>query len=97
MNYYKKSLIDFRENFIMYIPLTIILQSCLGSIAAMFILKTSTAESFNFIQLTLCVIFAMGYNGVIYAQLKSKWIFNLLIVTLFIEVTLIIINVIKLS
>lgn len=97
MNFYQKSLNDFRENFILYIPLSIILQSCIGSIAAMFILMNSTAESFNFIQLTLCVVFSMGYNAVIFAQLKSRLIFNTLIVTLLVNIVLIVINVIQLS
>ena len=97
MNFYIKSLNDFRENFIMYIPLTIILQSCIGSIAAMYILMNSTTDSFNFVQLTLCVIFSMGYNAVIFAQLKSKLVFNMLIATLIINIALIIINIIQLS
>lgn len=33
---------EFSHNYYMYIPLTIILQSCVGSIAAMFILYQGT-------------------------------------------------------
>lgn len=95
MNIYNQYFHSFRENFILYIPLTIILQSCLGSIAAMFILKNSTTGSFHFFELTLCVVFAMGYNAVIYAQLKNKFIFNVLIATLFVHIALIIINAIR--
>lgn len=93
LNHYRH---DFRQNYILYIPLTIILQSCLGSIAAMFILKNSITGSFHFIELTLCVIFAMGYNAVVYAQLKTNFIFNVLIATLLVHVLLIIINVMRL-
>ncbi|HLV15291.1 MAG TPA: hypothetical protein VKY41_08935 [Xanthomarina sp.] len=87
---------DFKKNYILYIPLTIILQSCLGSIAAMFILKNSITGTFHFFELTLCVVFAMGYNAVVYAQLKNNIIFNFLVATLLVEIALIIINVIRL-
>lgn len=97
MNYYNKSLNDFKTNFLLYVPLTIILQSCIGSIAAMYILMNSTVESFNFFQLTLCVMLSMGYNAVILAQLKGKLIFNVLIVSLLVNCLLIAINVIQLS
>ncbi|MCX7550335.1 hypothetical protein [Xanthomarina sp. F2636L] len=95
MNFLNQYRQDFRQNYILYIPLTIILQSCLGSIAAMFILMNSTSGSFHFLELTLCVIFAMGYNAVVYAQLKNNFIFNVLVATLFVHVILIIINVIR--
>ncbi|HLV39389.1 hypothetical protein [Xanthomarina sp.] len=93
LNHYRH---DFRENYILYIPLTIILQSCLGSIAAMFILKNSITGPFHFFELTLCVVFAMGYNAVVYAQLKNNVIFNFLVATLLVHVALIIINVLRL-
>ena len=92
LNHYRD---DFRKNYILYIPLSIILQSCLGSIATMFILMNSTRGTFHFFELTLCVVFAMGYNAVIYAQLKNKTIFNILIATLLVHVSLIIINMIR--
>ncbi|MCB0450478.1 MAG: hypothetical protein KDC97_10205 [Confluentibacter sp.] len=96
MNLYDKYFRDFDQDYILYIPLSIIFQSCLGSIAAMYILMNST-KTFHFVELTLCVIFAMAYNGAVFAQLKTKWIFNLLLVTLFVDVVLIIMNVIRLS
>ncbi len=96
MTVYQKGLHDFKQNFILYIPLSIILQSCIGSIAAMFILMNSK-PSFHFFELALCVTFAMAYNGIIYAQMKAKWVYNLLITTLLIHVVLIIINIMRLT
>ncbi|MCX7548584.1 hypothetical protein OS188_11545 [Xanthomarina sp. F1114] len=95
MNFLNQYRHDFKENYILYIPLTIILQSCLGSVAAMLILMNSTSGTFHFFELTLCVVFAMGYNAVVYAQLKNKVIFNILIATLLVHISLIIINLIR--
>ena len=96
MKLYAKLLHDFKKDYILFIPLSIIFQSCLGSIAAMFILMNSI-KTFHFVELTFCVIFAMAYNGAIFAQIKINWVFNLLLATLLIDVVLIIINVLKLS
>ncbi|TYB74325.1 hypothetical protein [Bizionia myxarmorum] len=94
---YKQAITDFNANYILYIPLTIILQSCVGSIAAMYILMNSPTGSFKFFELTLCVIMAMGYNGLIFAQIKTRIIFPILLASIIINVLLIIINVYQLS
>ncbi|OBX23152.1 hypothetical protein LX77_00189 [Gelidibacter algens] len=96
MTLYNKGLADFREHLTLYVPLSIIFQSCIGSIAAMFILKNSN-PTFHFLDLTLVVIFAMAYNGSLYAQMKPKLIFNLFIATVLIHVTFIIINLLRLA
>lgn len=96
MTIYQKGLSDFKQNYILYIPLTIILQSCIGSIAAMLILMNSKPD-FHILELSLCVTFAMAYNGIIYAQMKTQWVFNLLIATLLVHVTLIIINLARIA
>ncbi|MFC5194865.1 hypothetical protein ACFPH8_05945 [Bizionia hallyeonensis] len=94
---YQQAIKDFNENYILYIPLTIILQSCIGSIAAMYILMNSPNEAFKFFELTLCVVLAMGYNAVIFAQPKIKIIFPILLASITINILLIIINVYQLS
>lgn len=96
MDFYNKVHADFKQHFILYIPLSIILQSCVGSIAAMFILMNSE-ETFHFFELTLCVTFAMAYNGVIYGQMKPKWICNMFIATMLVHIVLIIVNVARLA
>lgn len=92
MKLYNKAFTDFKELYMAYLPLTIILQSCIGSVAAMLILKTSSPEYFPFIQLTACVIITMLYNAAILAQLNLKLVFNTLLLSLLINVFLIVIN-----
>ncbi|WP_452597302.1 hypothetical protein [Pontimicrobium sp. MEBiC01747] len=92
MNYYNYALADFKKRFMVYVPLTIILQSCIGSIAAMYILMSSTADYFPFFQLTLCVILSMLYNASVLAQMHYKLVFNLLLLSLFTNIVLCIIN-----
>jgi len=89
---YNTLLIDFKKNFLTYIPLSIILQSCIGSVAAMYILMRASIVDFPFFQLGLCVIVSMAYNASIMAQLHKKIVFNLLIVSLFVNTLLIILN-----
>lgn len=96
MTLYNKGLEDFKQNFILYIPLSIIFQSCLGSIATMVILMNSK-PTFHFFDLTLVVCFAMAYNGALYAQMKAKVLFNLLILTILVHLIFLIINIIRLS
>jgi len=68
------------------------MQSCIGSVAALYILKTSTIYAFPFFQLTICVIVSMLYNAFVLAQLGYKLVFNMLILSLLINTLLIIIN-----
>ncbi|MBQ0769953.1 MAG: hypothetical protein KBT58_11720 [Bizionia sp.] len=92
MKLYNNLLADFKNLYMAYLPLSIILQSCIGSIAAMLILKSSTPEYFPFIQLTICVMITMLYNAAILAQMHLKLIFNTLLLSLLINVLLIIVN-----
>ena len=75
---------EFNHNRFMYIPLTIILQSCLGSIAAMLILAQGTTLGSG-LELALCVLTCMFYNAALLAQLKSKLTFWLLVVSLVVK------------
>ena len=88
---YSKLLKDFREMYMAYIPLMIILSSCLGSVAAMYILMQDRS-SMQVIQLTICVIVCMTFNASILAQMKPKLVFNLLITSLVTNTLLAIIN-----
>ncbi|SDE71585.1 hypothetical protein SAMN05421855_102371 [Ulvibacter litoralis] len=81
----------FNYNRFMYIPLTIIFQSCLGSIAAMLVLENGTSFLTG-IELFLCVATCMLYNAALLAQLKSNLTFWLLVVSLGVNTVLIIIN-----
>lgn len=88
---YSKLLKDFTEMYMAYIPLMIILSSCLGSIAAMYILMQDRSVSQIF-QLVLCVLVSMIFNASILAQMKPKIVFNLLITSLITNTLLVIIN-----
>jgi len=92
MMIYNVYLNDFKKNFLMYIPLSIILQSCLGSVAAMYLLMKADIHDFPFFQLGLCVIVSMAYNASIMAQLNRKIVFNLLILSLVVNTLLVIFN-----
>ncbi|WP_246139105.1 hypothetical protein [Gelidibacter salicanalis] len=96
MTLYTKGLDDFREHLTLYVPLSIIFQSCIGSIAAMLIMMNS-GRTFHFLDLTMVVIFAMAYNGSLYAQMKPKIIFNLFIATVLVHMTFIVINLLRLA
>lgn len=84
---------EFDSNRYMYIPLSIILQSCLGSIAAMLILMKGT-NLLTGIELTICVITCMFYNAALLAQLRPKYSFWLLIISLLVNTLLVIINLV---
>lgn len=88
---YSKLLKDFKQMYMAYIPLMIILSSCLGSVAAMYILMQERSI-LQIIELSVCVIICMVFNASILAQIKPKFILNLLIVSLFINSLLSIIN-----
>ncbi len=82
---------EFEYDYFMYVPLSIILQSCIGSVAAMLILANGTTLLTG-IQLSLCVSLCMGYNAALLVQAKIKPIFWLLMASLLINTILISIN-----
>ncbi|WP_347374542.1 hypothetical protein [Aequorivita sp. Q41] len=84
---------EFENNYYMYIPLTIILNSCIGSIAAMAILAQGTAFIYG-IELTACVSLCMGYNAALLAGSNKKIAFWVLVLSLVVNAILILINLI---
>ncbi|AFL82429.1 hypothetical protein Aeqsu_2990 [Aequorivita sublithincola DSM 14238] len=82
---------EFEYDFYMYVPLTIILNSCIGSIAAMTILAQGTSL-LSGIELTLCVSLCMGYNAVLLAGSNKMIAFWLLAVSLIVNMLLILIT-----
>ena len=91
MTLYTRTLADFDNNFIGYATLIIIGQSCLGSVAAMNILKNGTSVT-QMMQLALIVVLCMLVNTSILAQMKHKVIFNLTIASVIASVLIIFIN-----
>ncbi len=94
MKIYNKYLSDFKSMYLANMTLGLILQSCVGSIAAMFILTNNDFHLSSYLQLTLCVIVSMAYNASALAQLSYKVTFNLLLLSLSVNILLIIFNVI---
>lgn len=92
MTLYTEYYNEFKNKYTMYIPLTIILQSCLGGIAAMYILMNGLDTMSGLIQLFFCVILTSFYNAAILAQLKEKWVFNMLLISLLFSTFAIVFN-----
>ena len=91
MSLYQKTLADFNNNFIAFSTLIVIGQSCLGSAAAMNILRNGTSLIQMF-QLGVIVLICMLVNCAILAQMKHKVIFNLTILSVISSISFIIIN-----
>lgn len=91
MGLYLKSFNQFKSEERGYGTIFIIIQSCLGSIAAMYILINGTAI-FQMIQLFLVTIVCMSFNASILAQLKSKVVFNLFFISIILSVLVLFLN-----
>lgn len=89
MKVYNNLLSNFQSLYMLMIPLSILFQSCLGSIAALFILMNK--GSYFLIQLALCIVVTMIYNASILAQLKSEIVFKFLLISLGVNILLILI------
>lgn len=88
MKIYNNLLRDFQSSYMMMIPLSIVFQSCLGSIATLYIIMNK--GPMMLLQLGICIAVTMMYNASILAQLKSKSVFNLLILSILSNILLII-------
>ncbi len=86
MKVYNNLLQDFQSSYMMMIPLTIIFQSCLGSIATLYILMNK--GPMMLLQLGICIAVTMMYNASVLAQLNKKVVFNLLIISVLSNVLL---------
>lgn len=82
---------EFEHDYYMYMPLSIILNSCIGSVAAMTVLAQGTSIVSG-IELTICVSLCMGYNAALLAGSDRKFAFWLLIVSLIANLLLILIT-----
>ena len=91
MNLYNNLLADFKKNFIMYVPLSIILQSCLGSVSIFYLTQLPYSMGI-LIGVTLCTVVCMLYNASIMAQLSVKWVFNFLILSVFVNILILLIH-----
>lgn len=65
----------------MLIPMTIIFQSCLGSLSVYYILKVNGLNSFVVLLLSIPVICCMLYNAAVLAQFKIDYVFRLFLLS----------------
>lgn len=91
MELYDKSLENFKHSYIAFSTLAVIGQSCMGSVAAMYILGNGTGI-LQMAQLGLMVSICMSENTAILAQIAPKTVFNLIIGSVISSVFFIIVN-----
>ncbi len=95
MELYKNLLKEYNSGIIGYATIGIIGQSCIGSVAAMFILMNGDLpRGLQMTELFLVTILCMGFNGAVLAQQKGKIQFNILVLSVCISILAIIINLI---
>lgn len=93
MTLYQKTFEDFKKGYLGFATLAIIGQSCLGSAAAMYVLKNGTSL-FQMLQLALVVLVCMFVNGAILSQQKPKLVFNLILTSVIVSIVEILLNTI---
>lgn len=91
MELYSKGLQEFKRSINGYSPIFIIGQSCLGSVAAMYILING-ASAIQMFQLFLVTIACMGFNAAVLSQQSPKTVFNLFIVSVVLSTVVLILN-----
>ena len=84
----------FAGSYFQLIPLTIIIQACIGSMVVFFLLQ-GIPTVWDMIQLLLCVAATTMNLGVILAQVHVKIVFNLFIVGLIINISLLAIRLLS--
>lgn len=92
MTIYQRQLSEFKKDYFVGATTGILVSSCLGSIAAMLILMNGH-NVVDMIQLGLIVVACMWYNASVLAQLKPKFVFNSLIISILASSTFILINI----
>ncbi|MDT8346900.1 MAG: hypothetical protein RQ756_03780 [Flavobacteriaceae bacterium] len=90
---YAKYLEQFKTQFYAHAVLGILVSSCLGSIAAMLVLTKGTTL-LCMSQLFIVTAVSMTYNGSVLAQIKPRYVFNLLILSVVVNVLVIALNLI---
>lgn len=96
MGLYKRILSDFKQLFLGYETLVIIPQSCLGGAVAALILMNSAQGTWQFVELFLAVAVAMWYNTTVLADMKPRFVFNSLLISLGVNLVLLIVNLFEL-
>jgi hypothetical protein len=91
MTLYNNTFEKFNENFIGSATLSILVQSCFGGAAAMSVLTNGTSFV-QMVQLAIIVFICMIANTSILAQMKHKFIFNAVFLSIISSIIFIILN-----
>jgi hypothetical protein len=83
----------FAGSYFQLIPLTIIIQTCIGSMVVFFLLQ-AIPTVWDMIQLLLCVAATTLYLGAILAQIHVKKVFNLFVLGLVVNMLLLTIQLV---
>lgn len=92
MKLYKSLLEDFTQLYLGYASVAVILSSCLGGAAAMVVLVNGH-DPIQMLQLFLLVAVCMVYNATVLIQLRPKFVFNALLVSLAVSTIFLLINI----
>ncbi|MWB95682.1 hypothetical protein GON26_15045 [Flavobacterium sp. GA093] len=91
MTLYQTSFENFNKNYMGSAAMAVIVQSCLGGAAAMYVLSNGTSIT-QMLQLAIIVLASVFANTSILAQMKHKVIFNLIILSTVLSTLFILIN-----
>jgi len=91
MSTYTKYYEQFEHGFFAGSTLGVLVQSCVGGIAAMAVLQNGTSI-IQMIQLFLVVALSTAYNGSILSQQKPKIVFNLLLLSVGLNLIIALLN-----
>ncbi len=92
MSTYQNLYQNYKRGFMGFTTLSVMVQSCIGGLTAMTILMNGTSPA-QMVQLFFTVILCSGFNGAVLAQQSPKLVFNLLIVSVVVNILLMIVNV----
>lgn len=92
MKLYKSLLEDFSQLYLGYASVAIILSSCLGGASAMAILLNGHGPA-QMVQLFLVVAVCMIYNSTVLIQMRPKFVFNALLLSLAVSTIFLLINI----
>ena len=91
MTLYQTSFENFNKNYMGSAAMAVIVQSCLGGAAAMYVLSNGTSIT-QMLQLAIIVLASVFANTSILAQMNHKVIFNLIILSTVLSTLFILIN-----
>lgn len=95
MKQYQLLLTEYGKMPYLYATLGIIGQSCIGSIAVMFLfMNEDSARYAQMIELFFITILCMGFNGTVLSQQSHKMQLNFLIASVIVSVVCVVINLV---